>query len=304
VLDAGITSAVPFRGVDFSSVLHVVGQQKRVVGNARFVDPAYFSVMQIPLVRGRLFSDRDTVTSGKVTVLSESYARQMFGNDNALGKQIDNDGPVEVVGLVRDARYVALDKEPAPSIYFPAAQFPNELVCLVARTLPNAGDLGPAVRRIVHDLDPALPAMNVTTIDRIINESVGQRRFYTMATSAFAALALLLTIVGLVVVVARSVVERRRELAIRAALGATAPRLVQSVVGQGLVPVLMGTAAGLGSAYVGATLLAQFLFQVTPREPTIYAAAAVVIVAVAALASFVPARRVTSVAPADVMRAE
>jgi len=305
VLDAAVTSAVPFRGSDSVLVLGEVGRPETVVGNGRFVDPRYFPVMRIPLVRGRLFSETDTATSDKVAVVSESYARQMFGGGDPLGRKIEFDGPVKIVGVVRDVRYAALEQDPRPAVYFVAAQFPRPGAGgLVARLAPNAGDLRAAVRRIVHDLDPALPILHIATVDEIIGEAVAHRRFYTTATGAFASVALLLTIVGLAVIVARSTVERRRELAVRAALGATNARLVRLVVRQGLMPVLAGTAAGLLGASITSLLLAQFLFQVTPREPAIYAAAACVIVGVALIAILVPARHVTAIAPAAVLRAE
>ena len=304
VLDAAVTSAVPFRGSDSVLVLSEVGRREEVVGNGRFVDPRYFSVMRIPLVRGRLFSETDTATSDNVAVVSESYARQMFGGRDPLGRKIEFDGPVEIVGVVRDARYAALEQDPRPTVYFVAAQFPRPVESLVARLAPNAGDLHAAVRRIVHDLDPALPILHIATVDEIIGEAVALRRFYTTATGAFASVALLLTIVGLAVIVARSTVERRRELAVRAALGATDARLVWLVVRQGLMPVLAGTAAGLLGASLTSLLLAQFLFKVTPREPAIYAAAACVIVGVALVALVVPARCATAIPPAAVLNAE
>ena len=304
VEQAGLTSAVPFRGVDFLFVLNRVGEKRNVGGNARFVDPGYFSVMRMPAIRGRVFSETDVADSRKVVVISESYARQMFGDEYPLGKAIDYNGPVEVAGVVRDVRYLGFDKDPRPAIYFPRAQWPSELICVVARAAPNAGDLGPAIRQAIRAIDPSVPAMNLTTIDRIINESVADRRFCTTATSAFGGVALLLTVVGLVVIVARAVVERRRELAIRAALGATGSALVQLVVRQGLGPVVVGAGVGVAGAYVSANTLARFLFHVTPREPLIYATVAMLIIIVAVMASLLPARRVTHLAPAVVLRAE
>jgi putative ABC transport system permease protein len=302
VLDAGLTSAVPFRGTDFRPVLHAVGQTRTVAGNGRFVDAGFFRVMRIPLLRGRLFSANDTAASPRVALVSESYAREMFGTEDAVGRQIDHDGPTGVVGVVGDVRYVALDRDPQPAVYFPAAQGPSLVVCLVARTAPDGGDVGSAIRRVVHDLDPALPAMQMTTIDRIVDDSIANRRFYTTATGAFAGLALALTIAGLVVIVARSVVERRRELAIRSALGATAARMVRLVMGRALLPVAAGAAAGLAGAYAGSSLLDRFLFEIGPREPAIYAAAASLIVFVAAMAALAPARRAAAIAPAQVLR--
>ncbi len=146
--------------------------------------------------------------------------------------------------------------------------------------------------------------MHLTTIDRIISESVADRRFYTITTVAFAGLALLLTAAALVIVIARVAVERRRELAIRAALGAPAGHLIALVARQGALPVVCGVAAGLVAAWFGTTILQQFLFEIEPREPLVYAGAGSVAIALAAVSSFLPARRVGSLPPAVVLRGE
>jgi predicted permease len=304
VEEAGLTSAVPFRGVDFTYVFSAVGQKKTIAGNARFVNPGYFTAMRIPLVRGRLISDTDTATTPRVVVLSESYARLMFGADDPLGKRIDPDDPAQVVGIVTDVRYVTREKNPQPALYFPDTQGSSLLICLVARTTQDAGNVAAAVRQVIHDLDPALPAMKMTTVDRIVDESVASRRFYTTATAAFAGIALMLTVAGLVVIVARAVVERRRELAIRSALGASQRSIVKLVVRQGVSPVLIGTAIGLAASYTGSTLLARFLFDVSPRQPIVYLAAALLVIGIVGLASLVPARRASAIDPALVLKTQ
>ena len=146
--------------------------------------------------------------------------------------------------------------------------------------------------------------MNLTTVDQIVTASVADRRFYTLATTAFASLALGLTVVGLIVVISRAVAERRRELAIRAALGATASRLVRLIARQGLAPVFVGAGAGLAVAFASARLLQQFLFGVTPRAPLIFAGVAVLVVGIAAAAALVPARKAAETAPATALRSE
>jgi ABC-type antimicrobial peptide transport system permease subunit len=146
--------------------------------------------------------------------------------------------------------------------------------------------------------------MNMTTIGQIIDESVADRRFFTTATSAFAAVALLLTAIGLAVVVARAVVERRREMAIRAALGAQTSQLMALAMGHGLAPVVAGAGVGLSAALIGSRLLTQFLFGVTPRAPWAYALVGALVIVVGAAACLIPARRVTDASPASLLRAE
>jgi hypothetical protein len=304
VLDAGVTTAVPFRGVDFLYRLDRPGDGTPFNANGRGVDAAFFRIMQIPLVRGRLFTEADHASAPPVIVVSDSFARTAFGDQDPLGRHINLGKPHEIIGIVGDVRYVSLDTDPYPAFYRATSQWSNELVCLVARTGPGSDDLGAAIRRVVRDVDPGQPVMNYTTVDRIVSESIADRRFFATATTTFASLALLLTLVGLTVVVARAVAERRREFAIRSALGATPARLLRDVMAGGLRPVLAGTVAGLGLAYAASTMLAQFLFNTTARDPMVFAAVGVVIVVTAALSAMMPARRAAGAAPAGALRAE
>jgi predicted permease len=304
VTEAGFTSAVPFRGTDWTLAVTRNDRGPRVFGNGRYVDDAFFSIMKIPLRRGRLFTMADTPTSQRVAVVSESFGRRMFDDRDPLGQTFEFNGRVEVVGIVGDVRYQSHDREAAPAVYFARHQQPSELMCLVLRTAPGAGDLGAALRAAIRDVDPSLPPMNLTTVDRIISESVADRRFYTATTIAFASLALLLTATALVIVIARAAVERRRELAIRTALGAPAARLIGLVAKQGVMPAVAGIAAGLAAAWFGTTILQQFLFRIEPREPLVFGAACLVALVLAAISSYLPARRVGSLPLADVLRGE
>ena len=252
VLEAGITSAVPFRGVDWMVRIGRAGDDKDYAANSREVDPGYFAVMRIALLRGRLLMDRDTASSEPVVVISESLARRLFPAEEPIGKRLGVREPRTVVGIVKDVRYRGLDQAPHPAVYVPRTQRPSELVCLVLRTAAKNLVTSAMLRRVVHDIDPTVPVMDITTIDRIISDSVAGRRFYTTTVAAFAALALLLTATGLIVVISRSVAERRRELAIRSALGAQKGELMSMVMRQGLMPVVLGTVLGLAAAWLGA----------------------------------------------------
>jgi putative ABC transport system permease protein len=304
VIDVGLTSAVPFRGVDFFMTLPRLGGTKEFPGSGRMVDDGYFSVLRIPLLRGRLFAAQDVATAPKVMVISESYARKAFGSEDPLGKFMNRNGPVEIVGVVGDVRYEGLDREPREAVYFPRSQNPEALLCVVVRgTLPGSV-LGPAIIRAIHDVDPALPAMRLTTIGRIIDESVASRRFYTLATLAFSVIALLLTVVGLSVVVARVVAERRRELAIRSALGAALSHLVGQATRDGLAAVAIGLAAGIAGAYASAVLLKQFLYAVDPRSLAAYGIVAALVLAITVMAAWLAARRLGRMPLAPTLRAE
>ncbi|HET9372443.1 MAG TPA: ADOP family duplicated permease [Vicinamibacterales bacterium] len=312
VEDVGMGTAVPFRGVDFSGSYDPPGCEHRppdpappdcrsVGGHNRHVDNGFFRVMRIGLVRGRLFDASDAPTSPRVAVVSQSFARAMFGDVDPIGRSFEG---YQVVGVVADVRFQSLQSEAAPAVYFPRSQQPSALIAVVIRASPGTAITAASVHAAIRAVDPAVPAMDITTIGQIRSASIADRRFYTTTTVAFAALALLLTAAGLVIVVARSVVERRREIAIRTALGARGGQLVTLLVRQGLTPVVAGVAVGLGAAWIGARWLQQFLFEVDRHAAFAYALPAAVVLVVGAIACLWPARRITELAPAAVLRAE
>ncbi|MFI5246862.1 MAG: ABC transporter permease, partial [Gemmatimonadales bacterium] len=308
IVDIGLASAVPFRGRDGLVQIGRPGVERMDLVRERRVDPGYFRVLHVGAIRGRLLSETDRDVTTPVTVISESYARLAFGADDPIGQSVGTSPAREVVGVVADLRYASLEQDPTPSIYVPEAQAQQAsmIFSIVARTGANAGvaSLVPAIRRAIREIDPALPAVNFTTVGQLVDASVANRRFYTVATTAFATIALLLTAVGLVVVIARVVGERRRELAIRAALGATMRSLAIVATRDALGAVGVGVAAGLVGAYAGAAVLAQFLFHVAPRSPATYSSVAVLVVGVAALAAWGPVRRFDRIALATLLKPE
>jgi predicted permease len=305
VIDAGTTSALPFRNPTFSNEVMRAGAAPRSgFGYVFYIDPGYLTALKARIVRGRNFTSADTIGAPRVVLLSESVAHRLFGDENPIGQIVDNSGPVEVVGVVNDIRYVSFERAPQPALYFPNAQAPNSRISLIARLDARAERVDEAIRAAVAALDPDTPVITMTRVDQILSASVADRRFYSIATATLAALALILTIVGLAVVVSRTVVERRREMAIRSALGASGADLIRSVMVPGLAPVGLGIVAGLGSVLAGATLLQQFLFETAPRLPLLYGGVAALVAVVAVIAAVIPARQARSSSPAAVMRAE
>jgi putative ABC transport system permease protein len=301
--DAALASAVPFRGVDWMWNVGLPPDPDRsVAANGRQVDPGYFRLMSMELRRGRLFTDTDGAGAPKVAVVSESFARQAFGDADPIGRVVESSVPATIVGVVGDVRYAGFAREPYPAVYVPLAQQPSELVCLLVRAAPRSGDPAPALRAAIHDVDPTLPVPEVTTVDRIMQASTADRRFYTTATAAFAGLALATTLAGLIVIVSRAVVERRKEMAIRTALGASSLRLMGLVTAQALVPVTAGVGIGLAAAWIAAPSLAPFLYSVGGRWPAAYVPVAMFVIGVSAAAGFVPARRSAVAAPSVVLR--
>ncbi len=303
---ASLTTSVPMRGVDFTHVIGPKGRPARP-GHMRSVDPEYFALMRIPVLAGRAFDRTDTATSPPAIVVSQSYGRLHFGNLNPVGRrlQIGDKEEAEIVGVVGDVRAADVAREPAPAFYRPRAQESVELICLVVRSAPGArAAVIAGVRDAIHDLDPEQPVQNISTIDAIVARSTSEERFYALATGAFAAIAVLLAVTGLFGVVSRSVSERRREIAIRVALGADARSLFRLVFAYGLTPVIFGMFAGLWAAVSASRLLQRFLFEVQPTDPLTLAAVSGLLIAVACAACYLPARKAISVEPMAALKSE
>jgi hypothetical protein len=304
VVAVGLTSALPFRGLDAPAQIGPMGTDRRDIVRVRYVDSAYFQVFRVPLLRGRLLSTEDREGSAAVTVISASYARDAFGTADPIGQVLRLDRPTQIVGVVGDVRYAGLEKEPAAAIYSSSLQYPRPIFTLVVRVNSSMERVGvvDGIRDVLRDLDPRLPALNIATVEQVIDATIAGRRFYSVASGAFALVALMLTTVGLALVVARAVAERRRELAIRAALGATASKLARAAVGDALVAITAGVAGGLLLASIGSDLLAQFLFQIAARSPVAYGGAALVVLAVAVAAAWSPMRSFSKVPLAQMLR--
>jgi putative ABC transport system permease protein len=302
---ASVTTSVPLRGVDFLLVVGPKGMRPRP-GHMRSVDPDYFSLMHIPILAGRGFSSSDVSGNAPVMIVSQSYGRLHFGNLNPIGRTIHfEDTDVEIVGVAGDVRAADVVREPAPAFYVPRAQQPNELICLLARPSPGArASVVTGIRRAIHAVDPEQPVQDITTLDAIVSKTTSEERFYALLTGTFAAIALLLAVVGLFGVVSRSVTERRREIAIRVALGADTPSLFRLVFAYGLTPVIFGMLAGLWTAVSASRLLQRFLFEVQPTDPPTLAAVALLLVLVAAASCYLPARRAIRVEPMGALRSE
>lgn len=300
---AGLTSAIPFRGFDSPAQLVLPRSERKEIVRIRWVDSGFFTVLHVPIVRGRLLNEADREGSAPVAVISESYARA-FGDENPIGQTIQLANPTQVVGVVGDLRYAGLDKDPPPAIYLPRMQLARPLITLIVRLDPLTNRAGAidAIRRTLHIIDPGLPALHVAMEDQVVDATIAGRRFYTVATGAFAVIALLLTTVGLALVVARAVAERRRELAIRAALGATLTTLARTTVGAAMTAIGSGVMIGLLLAGGVSILLTEFLFEVAPRSPAIYAVAALLVVGVAIGAAWLPMQRFATASLSQMLR--
>jgi putative ABC transport system permease protein len=306
IVQAGLASSVPFRGTDFTLNVGKPGVDSSYILQGRYVDGDYFGVLRVPILRGRLFARSDTRQSRRVVILSQSAAAKMFGAGDPIGHEIKFDSTYEVIGVAADVRYKRRDQDPAPAVYFARAQSPSTLICVVARIAPGAsiGQVSQAIYHAVHETDATIPPMRLTTIDEIVDETVANRRFYTVATVAFASIAFLLTAVGICVVVARVIAQRRKELAIRAALGATVRDIARHASRDTIVATVIGAAGGLVCAFGSAPMLSQFMFGVSARSLMVYALVASMMIAISVVGIWIPLRRFAQRSVATLLTSE
>jgi predicted permease len=276
--------------------------------SVRSVTPDYFRTLGIPLRRGAVFEAQRDTASARAVVVNEALAREAFGGEDPVGRQILSLGkaPWTVVGVVADVAIGKLEDEVPPTIYHPFARLPEGSMRLAVRTRGDVAGLETAVRRIVRDLDPQVALYQVYTMESLLrqSESVFLRRFPLLLVGAFAATALALAVVGTYGVISYSVAQRVRELGIRIALGARSAHVVSLVVRQAALLAAVGIGAGLVAAAVLSRYASSLLFGVRAGDPSSYAAAALLLGAVAAAAAAVPAWRATRVDPVRALRGE
>jgi hypothetical protein len=298
---------------DFTKFMDEVFRNKAQTGNADFVlaSKGYFETVGIPLRSGRLFTDADGPDAPHVAVISESVARQNWPNQDPIGQTIEfgnMDGDLRlltIVGVVGEVRKHSLEKEPRPTIYVNYRQRPRSLYQfdVVIRNSADPASLFNTVRGVLREIDPTVPP-RLDTLAQVFSESLNRRRFNLLLVGAFALTALLLAIAGVFGVLAYSVAQRTREIGVRIALGATSLNILKMVLGQGLVTIAIGTAIGLVGSLLLTKTMRSLLFEVGPNDPLTIAGVTVLLVVIAALASYIPARRATRVDPMVALRHE
>ena len=312
VESAALSSTVPAGQGGFSENITIEGAPEghSPILLEPLVDPDYFRTMSIPLLTGRHFTDSDSAGRARVTIISETLARRYFANQNPIGKRIKVGGRerpnapwLEIVGVVGDVRYAALDKTLEPVFYVPHAQNTMRSMFLVIRTSLPPASVRTAVRQQIAALDNNIPVMEPRPIDDLLQESVAQPRLRTVVIAVFAFAALLVAAVGLYGVIAYGVVQRLQEIGIRIALGAQPHVVSMMILRQAVVIGLAGISAGVALAVAVQKLLSGFLFGVTANDAPTFAVVVVVLVAACLLASYIPARRASRVDPMTSIRA-
>jgi len=279
----------------------------------------YFHTMGIPVVQGRAFDARDDTTSGDVAIIDERLAHEFYRNENPIGRRLKWGAPQStdpwktIVGVVRTVPTRALDRASPPELYFPARQLARDTafvdaglreLTFVVRTDGDPLAVTPRVTKAVRDIDPQLVVTHVRSVESLVSQSVGTRRFDLLLIAAFAALALVLAAVGLSGLVAYSVVQRQREIGVRIAVGATTHRIVRLVLRDGLGTAVWGAVAGLAGAVALTRLMRSLLFGVGALDAATFLATTTILIAVAALASWIPARRAARIDPMVAIREE
>jgi putative ABC transport system permease protein len=272
----------------------------------RIVSPAYFETLGIPLLRGRTFTDMDDAEAPVVVVVNESMARRYWGGRDPIGARISSDGGETwdlVVGVVGDVKQYGLETEPADEMYYSFLQQPLLSNELLLRTLGDPLQLRGSVREAVRAIDPEQPVADFRTLEQVRSESLASPRLTTVLLVLFGLLALVIAATGIGGVIAFSVGQRTREIGVRMALGAERRVILGMVLKQAMSLVLAGLSLGVLGALALSRLVGGLLFGVAPTDPVTFAAVALVLVLVATLACFVPARRAATVDPLVALRA-
>jgi putative ABC transport system permease protein len=298
---------VPKTMDDFGALFN----QKARIGNADFcvATDGYFRVLGIPLLGGRLFDERDGADTTHVAVISESLARDRWPHQDPIGHTIEfgnMDGDLRlltIVGIVGDTHEYGLDEPPRPTVYVNLSQRPRAVMTVTMLSDADTRSVTSAARGILRDLDPEIPP-KFQTFQQVYSASLGSRKFNVMLIGFFGITALLLATTGVFGVMAYSVSRRTRELGVRIALGATSRDVLRMVLGQGMRTILIGVAIGIAGSFALTRTLSSLLFGVTATDPVTFAGVTLLLIAVAMLACYIPARRATKVDPMVALRYE
>jgi predicted permease len=311
VTGAAAAIGLPLSGFNPRSPYSVEGRpilplSQRPLAGLAIVSDGYFEALGITLVSGRTFTSADREGATRVCIINESLARRLFPGESPLGRVLlrgrDAEIRSDIVGVIRDVKTIGLNVPAPDEIYFPMRQLARPAMALVARTAGDPADLQAVLRTAVAAVDKNQPISFFATMDANISGSLGVQRIVTSLTAVFAAVALILSAVGLYSVIAYAVSQRTAEIGIRMALGAQARQVVAMVLRSGLRLVVVGLALGLAAAAGAARLIQTLLFQVQPLDPVIYGAVAVLFATVATLACLVPSLRASRIDPLLALR--
>jgi putative ABC transport system permease protein len=313
VASAGLVNSLPITG-GVSTDFEIVGRPPASVtdepsADIRIIDADYFRAMEIPLLSGRAFGERDSSDAQKVMVINQTMARRYWPDEDPVGKRVtmkDWGEPMtgEIVGVAGDIKSGGLHSEDSSMIYWPYPQFPSSFNRVVIRTSIDPVNVVAAVKEQVWSVDKEQPISDIKTMDQVLSTSLAQRRFNMALLGGFAAVALVLAAVGIYGVMSYSVTQRTREIGIRMALGAGRRDILELVMGRGLLLTLLGVTVGLAGAFFLTRVMESLLYGVSVHDPITFAVISLLLMGVALGACFVPARRATRVDPMVALRYE
>jgi putative ABC transport system permease protein len=316
VRSAAVISRLPFSGGNIGYGIDIEGRQtpspnigKGMQGAGfRSVSPDYFATMQIAHLAGRMLTERDDEHAQPVALINEQMAKTFWPGQNPVGRRFRptfaGGAWTEIVGVVSDVRHASLDKPPDPEVYVPFAQNPASQLNLAIRTAQDPVSQAAAIRAVINSVDPDQAVYNLRPMEELIFESVGQPRFRTWLIGAFAIIAMALTAIGIYGVMSYAVAQRTREIGVRMALGAQLSDVIAAVGRQGLRLTLLGLAIGFVGALAFTRILKSLLYQVAPTDLTTFITVAILVLCVAIVATWGPARRAAQVDPMEALRYE
>lgn len=302
------TSSVGWGGITVEGYIPPPNQPEIQV-DKRLATDDYFHTMQIPLIKGRFFAPSDTLTSQQVVVIDEKMAKFFWPGENPLGKRVRNGtGPSDpwftVAGVVGVVKEYGLDTDTRMVIYFSQNQVPTRSMYVVARTTSDPASLTSAITSEIHKLEPDAPVYDVGTMQQRLSQSLARRRFAMLMLGSFAVFALILAAVGVYGVISYLVAQGTREIAIRVALGAQDANILRLVLRQGMTLAFAGVVAGIMGALALTQLMSALLFGISARDAATFAAVPAILISVALLACYIPARRALRVDPMAALRYE
>jgi putative ABC transport system permease protein len=315
VQSAGLVSIIPLNGEKEDRLFTVEGQDVRspddlAHAEARVVSSNYFQTLGITLLTGRHFTEQDDAKSPRVAIVNETLARRFWPDDSPLGKRIKF-GPqqspapwLSIVGVIHDIKSMGLDAATPSEIYLPYFQFPLQSAYLVVKSPSSVSSMAELLQSEVRKVDADQPIYNARSLEEIMSIATGPRRFSMMLLTIFAVAALALAAIGIYGVVSYSVSHRTQEIGIRMAMGAQHRQVINLIVAQAMALVIGGLAVGFSAALILTRFLADFLFGIKPFDPLTFIIISAVLMAVALVASYIPARRAARVDPVVALRCE
>jgi predicted permease len=308
---AGLISGLPLTGsvgwgqINVEGYAPPPGQELQV--DLRVASPDYFRAMDIPLIRGRFFSDHDTKASQQIAIVDENVAKRFWPHEDPVGKHVwfdHPDKPLTIAGVVGVVKQYGLDADSKIAVYFPDQQNPDRGLFLVVRTSSDPAGLAGAIIREIHAVDSNAVVYDVRTMQDRLHDSLARQRFSTLMLGVFAAFALLLAAVGVYGVMSHLVSQGTHDIGVRIALGAQPGKILGFVVRQGMQLAAIGIAGGFAGALGLTRMMATLLFGVTATDPITFGAVALILGFVAFVATAIPARRAAVVDPMVALREE